>query len=324
MEHTTQMTDFTTIANSPLLPLGILVFVILLEKIFNWPDKIHPLTLLNSMAKTMGDKVHRDTTRTPSQQRFSGILAIIVLCLPVFFVVAVVLFFAEFAFFFEGLLLLIALRFQPIIEGSKQIQKALTNRKKALARYQLSRWTLRETESLSELGICKASIETLLLRFSYQYMSVIFWYLIGGGIAALIYRFVYEMSHTWNIKRPHFTHFGRPVSWLSLILQWIPVRLTAFLFVLSVNVSKAIEAIKRQQGGVSSHTLLLTLFGGALDVQLGGPAYYSKRKVRLPKCGGERAAEIADISRARLAIHQTLGVFLALLVLVAAGIYSLS
>lgn len=250
--------DFTTITHSPLLPLAILVVVMMLEKFVSWPDKVHPLTLLNSMAKTMGEKVHRDPNRTASQQRFSGVLAIIVLCLPVMFIIAVILFFAEFAFFFDGLLLFIALRFQPVLEGSKKIQKALSNRKKALARYQLSLWTLRESESLSELGICKASIETMLLRFSYQYMSVIFWYLIGGGIAALLYRFVYEMSHTWNIKNPHFTHFGRPVSWLSLILQWIPVRLTGLLFILAVNVSKATKAIKRQQGGVSSHTLLLT------------------------------------------------------------------
>ena len=43
------------------------------------------------------------------------------------------------------------------------------------------------------IGHCKAVIETLLLRFCYQYMSVIFGF-IGGGIAACL-RFVYEMSH---------------------------------------------------------------------------------------------------------------------------------
>lgn len=315
--------ELNAIANIPLLSILIMVVVIILEKVIPWPDKSHPLTLLHSMAGAMSTKVHKDTHNSPAQQKVSGALAIIVLSLPVVFVIAVVLFFAEFSFFFEGLLLLIALRFQPTLEGSKKIQKALVKRKKALARYELSRWTLRETESLSEMGICKATIETLVLRFSYQYMSVIFWYIIGGGIAAFVYRFIYEMSQVWNIKISHYTHFGRPVSWLSLGLNWIPVRITAVLFMIAVNVSKAIKALRKQKGAASGHTLLLTLFGGALDVQLGGPAYYNKRKIRLPKRGGNDSPKVGDISRARLGILQSTAVFLAVVALVSAGIFSM-
>ncbi|MCY7294496.1 cobalamin biosynthesis protein CobD/CbiB [Alteromonas sp. a30] len=317
------MTDeLNQIANIPLLSIATMVVVMLLEKVIPWSARSHPLTLLNSMAKTMALKVHKDKSNSPAQQKISGALAIVVLSVPVVFIVAIVLFFAEFTFFFDGLLLLIALRFQPVVEGSKKIQQALEKRKKALARYELSRWTLRETESLSEMGICKATIETLLLRFGYQYMSVIFWYLIGGGIAALIYRFIYEMSQTWNIKNPHYKHFGRPVSWVSFILNWVPVRLTGVLFIVAVNLSKAIQAVRRQNGVASGHTLLLTLFGGALDIQLGGPAYYNKCKIRLPKCGGNKAPDSGDISRARLGILQSLAVFLAMLALVSAGLYS--
>jgi len=316
------LTALTELSQSPLLPIGMLVSVMLLEKLLNWPAQAHPLTLLNSMAITMAAKVHSDPKSAVSQQRISGILAIVVLSLPIAFIVGAVLTFAEFGFFFDGLLLLIALHFQPVLDGSKKIEGALKNHKKALARYQLSRFTLRESESLSELGICKAAIETLLLRFCYQYMSVIFWFFIGGGIAALLYRFVYEMSHTWNIKLDKYQHFGRPVSWLSLLLQWIPVRLTAILFIVAVNISNAFKAIKKQKGNASTHTFLLTFMGGALNVELGGPAYYNRRKIRLPKCGGTRTVELSDIAKARLAIYQTQGLFIALMALVMAGIAS--
>lgn len=317
-----ELTALTHIAQSPLLPFGILVLVMVLEKLLNWPAQAHPLTLLNSMAVTMAAKVHSDPKSSVSQQRISGILAVIVLSLPIAFIVSTVLMFAEFSFFFDGLLLLISLHFQPVLNGSKKTESALKSHKKALARYQLSRMTLRESEALSELGICKAAIETLLLRFCYQYMSVIFWFLIGGGIAALLYRFIYEMSHTWNIKLDKYQHFGRPVSWLSLLMQWIPVRLTALLFVIAVNISNALNAIKKQKGSASTHTFLLTFMGGALNVELGGPAYYNRRKIRLPKCGGTRTAELSDIARARLAIYQTQGLFIALMALVVAGIAS--
>lgn len=317
-----ELTTLTQIAESPLLPFGMLVLVMVLEKLIQWPAQAHPLTLLSSMSLTMAAKVHKDPHSSVGQQRISGILAIIVLSLPIAFIVSTVLMFAEFVFFFDGLLLLISLRFQPVMTSAKKVEQALQSQKKALARYQISRITLRETEALSELGICKATIETLLLRFCYQYMSVIFWFLLGGGIAALLYRFVYEMSHTWNIKLDKYQHFGRPVSWMSLILQWVPVRLTAFLFVIAVNISHAMAAIKKQKGNASTHTLLLTLLGGALNVELGGPAFYNKRKIRLPKCGGTRSVEISDIARTRLAIYQTLGLFIALLALIVAGIAS--
>ena len=138
------------LTHSVIQPVLILLVVMLLEKLIVWPAQAHPLTMLRSMAETMGEKVHKSKNNSPTQQRISGTLAIVVLSLPVVFIISAILFFAEYAFFFEGLLLLIALRFQPVMSDSKKLQNALDKRKKALARNILSKWTLRETEALSE------------------------------------------------------------------------------------------------------------------------------------------------------------------------------
>ena len=57
-------------------------------------------------------------------------------------------------------------------------------------------------------------------------------------------------------------------------------------------------------------TFLLTFMGGALNVELGGMPI-TRRRTRLPKCGGTRTVELSDIARARLAIYQTQGLFIA-------------
>ena len=103
-------------------------------------------------------------------------------------------------------MLLLALRFQDISKQTRRVSAALSKQQKMLARHALSQIVLRETQKMSPLGIVKANIESLLLRYSYQYCSVIFWYLLTGGVGALIYRLVYEVSLCWNNKLARFDY----------------------------------------------------------------------------------------------------------------------
>ena len=285
------------------------------------PPGYHPITLMRGFAEAVATAGLRGKRQTDPQLRLSGALALVTLSLPVALIVATLLLFAEFTVFFDGVLLLVALQFTPALAGSKAIQAALTGRKKALARNLLSRWTLRETQTLSHLGICKATIESLLLRYCYQYLCVLFWYFIAGGAGAIMYRFAYEIAQTWNIKLTAFRQYGLAASRLCLVLQWLPVRITAALFGLTVNISRAISALRQHRQQTSSHALLLTCCGGALDVELGGPAYYNGHKTRLPNCGGTRPPELIDIGRTRVAIYQQQGLLIAILLLVAAALY---
>ncbi len=62
---------------------------------------------------------------------------------------------------------------------------------------------------MSAIGLTKACIETLSLRFAKQWFSVLFWFMLGGGIAALSYRLLQELQQCWNPKLTQFQHFGR-------------------------------------------------------------------------------------------------------------------
>jgi len=289
--------------NPVLLSAGILVVVLLLEHNLKWSDKTHPLTLFRILARALGDKAIKPE-RSATQQKIAGFFAVIVLILPMLILAVTLIMFAEFDWFFDGFFLLIALSYSGVARKYRQINQLLKQDKRALARNQLDTLVLRQTENLSKVGIIKANMETRLLRFHYQYFSVIFWYLFTGGIGALIYRCLFEMAQAWNLKQRKYREFGRSAAWCMLILQWFPVRISSLFFTLSLGLSGSIAAFKKLGGKFSNHSLILAVFGGSLKCELGGPAFYGATKVRLPKVGGETLPGTEDARKLDILLAQ--------------------
>ena len=305
----------------------VMILVVLVEQIWAWPDKYHPLSFVRLLAIRMGEKVHSSKSKnTVMQQRISGTLGFLVLVLPLMVILAIMINLAEFPVFFNSLLLLVSIQFQSIFKQSEKISLALANNKKVLARHLLDNIVLRETDKLTPVGIGKATIETLLLRFNQQFFTVIFWYFVLGGIGALSYRLLYEFSHCWNIKLSRFQHFGLPLAKILALLQWIPVRLSSLILVLAQNITKAVQAYinlrKVKAKSKSTHLFQLNLQGGAIGVELSGPAYYNGTKIRLPKCGGQRQVRHEDIKRTMVAIQKTKALMVVLSLLINAIIFA--
>lgn len=68
-----------------------------------------------------------------------------------------------------------------------------------------------------------------------QLFAVIFWYVIGGPIAALIYRLI---SLSRNIELVH-----EQAKQVTEILEWIPARITALLFLLVGNFQRGFSTL---------------------------------------------------------------------------------
>jgi adenosylcobinamide-phosphate synthase len=228
---------------------------------------------------------------------------------------------AQFPLFFDTLLLLVSLPYQTLVTRSQKVAKALSQQKKTLARQTLSYMVLRETERLSPIGVAKATIESLLLRFGQQYFSVIFYYLIFGGIGALCYRLIYEFSHCWNIKLHRFRSFGYPAAKIMHIMQFIPVRLYGLVFMLAQNISCGLTAWRSGNKSRCNHVWLLAIQGGALGIELGGPAYYNGQKKQSRKCGGPRQVCLADIQRTIYAVQLTKIVMVVIGLLITSALY---
>jgi adenosylcobinamide-phosphate synthase len=299
-----------TLLSEQFLSFWVLLFVVFIERYLPWPDKYHPISFIKALAMGMQAKVLILERNTIGQQKISGALACIVLLLPFCTMLAVFKYLSEYPVFFEALMLLVALRFQDISKQTRRVTVALAKQQKMLARHALSKMVIRETKKMSPLGMVKANIESLLLRYSYQYCSVIFWYLLTGGVGALIYRLVYELSLCWNNKLARFKYFGQPVRNLVNVLQWFPSKLASLSVVIAVNINQGSAALFQRISYQCNHLFILNLCGASLGIELGGPAYYEQQKVRTRKCGGNRHIILADNTRALAAINRATWVWL--------------
>jgi adenosylcobinamide-phosphate synthase len=299
-----------TLLSEQLLPFWVLLLIIFVERYLLWPDKYHPISFIKALAMGMQAKVLSSDSSSIRQQRISGSLACIVLLLPFFAILAVFKYLSEYPVFFEALMLLVALRFQDIPKQTNKVTVALAKQQKMLARHVLSQIVARETARMSPLGIVKANIESLLLRYSYQYCTVVFWYLLTGGVGALIYRLIYELSLSWNSKLEKFKYFGQPVRDLSNLLQWLPSKLASLSVVIAVNIRQGSSALCQRLSYQCNHLFILNLCGASLEIELGGPAYYGQQKVHTKKCGGHRQVILADNVRVLSAINRATWVWL--------------
>lgn len=301
-----------TLLSEQLLPFVVLVLIVFIESYLPWPDKYHPISFIKLLAKGMQTKVLFPELNSIGQQKISGALACLVLLLPFCVILGVFKYLSEYPIFFEALMLLVALRFQDIVKQTRRVTTALSKQQKMLARNALSQIVMRETEKMSPLGMVKANIESLLLRYSYQYCSVIFWYLLTGGIGALLYRFVYELSLCWNTKLTRFKYFGQLVRNIVNMLQWLPSKLATLSVVIVVNISQGSAALFQGRSYQCNHLFILNLCGASLGIELGGPAFYEQQKVRARKCGGKRTIILADNTRTVVAINRATWLWLTL------------
>ncbi|MDU0352879.1 cobalamin biosynthesis protein [Paraglaciecola aquimarina] len=271
------------------LPFWTLLSAVVIEKLLPWPDKYHPLSLYKLFAIRMASKVMPGENDAAQQKLISGSLAAVVLLFPVCVVIAVFIYLSEYPMFFQGLFLLIALRFQDIQRTSSKVAHYLARDKKILARHTLQPLLLRATDKLSPMGLVKANCECLILRFGYQFCAVVFWFLLTGGVGALIYRLLYESSQCWNIKNHRFAYFGLTVSKVMQLMQWIPNVLAGLSLVLVTVSFTSLKHLLVKKGNTEPRFYLLNISGSVLGFELGGPAYYgTKKSVVLNVEGSER------------------------------------
>lgn len=311
------------LANSGFQSLIIVTLVVAIERFIPWPVHYHPLTLFRLIATNLARKVNPSKPRSALQRRISGTLAVIVLLMPMLIIVAISLFIAQYPLFFDAFMLLIAIQFQPVVKHYQKVAKAIKGQQKSLARQYLNQIVLRDTASLSPMGMGKAAIESLTLRFLFQQFSIILWYLLAGGLAALTIRLFYELSQCWNIKLRINREFGQPIASLCNTLFFIPTFLFWILFALLSGVLSTLRAIKQRPARLVFNQYSKLIIAGAMQYQLGGPAFYDAKKVRYPKLGAFREVRFGDMARTSMAINQTLIALLVCIGLVSALIFAL-
>lgn len=290
----------------PLLntPPLILLAAVLLESWLPMPARWKPSALVPLLQRLVS-RVHRKNA-SPQQQWTTGLLLPFVVIFPSLVASWSVRNLAPWDMLFDILLLSWLLESQPIKEVLLAIRQLLQQDKLALARLQLSRWVLRDTQTLSAMGVCKAAIEMSILRLLSQWFSVAMIYLLLGIHGALFCRLIQLVAQSCNMKLTVNRICGEFTARMLQTFNTIPVLI---LLLLQLPLPHGFSALKtafkqvRHWPAVTSG-LLLNCTGVSLGIGLGGPRLYQGEKIRYARIGTQRDPEpSALLSGYRRLIH---------------------
>jgi adenosylcobinamide-phosphate synthase len=298
------MADFVTL--SPFSnQLLILLLVIGSKATISHFIRHEPLRFFQFYCQKLSDKVNKPQNSS-QQQTIAGFIAILVTLLPITIILYLFEAFTEVKFLWQALLLYIAMGSFGLAQTNKVIAQALVAKQNYFAKQTLKPWVLRETDSLSTLGLSKSSIEMQILRTLQQGYSVVIIFLIAGPLAALTYRLLLEMHYCWNTKLVSNQYFGLYSKRLVGLLQWLPVRIFALL-ILFTSIGKNFVLffhLSKQHFFQLNNNIALLLLSLNLEIKLGGVALYHDKnqgKQKLRKISFNELArqpEVTDIIHA--------------------------
>ena len=192
------------------------------------------------------------------------------------------------------------------------------------ARDAVGRIVGRDTDRLDREGIIKATVETVAENTSDGVGSPLFYLCIGGPILAFIYKAINTMDSMIGYKNDRYLHFGRVAARLDDIANFIPARISGFLFALSAaltgnDMRSAFKIMKRdgRKSESPNSAICEAACAGALNVSLLGDAYYFGELHHKEAIGDDmRPIETEDIARANRMMRVTSLLWLVLLLAV--------
>jgi adenosylcobinamide-phosphate synthase len=201
---------------------------------------------------------------------------------------------------------------RSLAQESGLVLKYLKKNDMAGARKAVSMIVGRDTDTLDEQGIIRATIETVAENITDGIVSPLFYLAIGGPVAALVFKAVSTMDSMIGYNNDRYRNFGTCAARLDDALNFIPARLTGFFLVpvsamiLGFDGRRSFQIIIRDrlkhESPNSAHGEAAV--AGALGIQLGGSARYGGIESCKPFLGDStRSIEPADIQKATYILY---------------------
>lgn len=100
-------------------------------------------------------------------------------------------------------------------------------------RRQVGRIVGRDTQSLSELEVATASLETLAENLSDGVVAPLFWFCLFGVPGMLAYKMVNTLDSMIGYQNKRYKDFGCWAAHIDDIANWLPARITALLMIVA-------------------------------------------------------------------------------------------
>jgi len=214
------------------------------------------------------------------------------------------------------LLLYFAIGLNSLGQHAQDVAQALAAGSLAEAREKVGRIVSRDTSTLDETQVARATVESVLENGNDAVFGALFWFALAGAPGALLYRLANTLDAMWGYKNRRYGNFGWAAARFDDLLNYPPARLTALTYALLGATRTALACWRSQAPRWDSPNAgpVMAAGAGALQVELGGAARYGGEWQERPALGSGGFPAAADIGRAlRLVRH---GVWLWLMVVV--------
>jgi adenosylcobinamide-phosphate synthase len=173
------------------------------------------------------------------------------------------------------------------------------------ARTNLSYIVGRDTESLEEEEIVKATVETVVENTSDGVIAPLFYMMIGGAPLAMAYKAINTMDSMVGYKNDRFINFGWAAAKLDDLVNFIPARITGIFLIpaalfLRLNWRDSWRIMLRDRKNHTSPNCGYpeAAAAGALGIRLGGAHTYFHKVFEKQTIGDhQRPAVAQDISQ---------------------------
>lgn len=215
------------------------------------------------------------------------IIAAVVTIIPFFILWLAYVVHPLLGFLMESLMCYFLFATKSLKTESMKVYNRLKEKDLEGGRYAVSMIVGRDTESLSEEGIIKATVETVAENTSDGIVAPILYVLLGGAPLGFLYKAVNTMDSMVGYKNKEYLYFGRAAAKTDDWFNYIPARISAYImigvsYILRMDGRNAIRIYKRDRYKHASPNAAHTeaVCAGALRIQLAGDAYYFGKRYK--------------------------------------------
>ena len=168
------------------------------------------------------------------------------------------------------------------------------------ARHQLGAWRGASYAQADAEEVARLAIEEAILASHRNVFAVIFWFMVLPGVSGVVlYRLAQFLSYRWGQPQHEPDLFGVFARQAFQWLDFLPVRLTSFTFMVMGDFEDAQYCRKTQAQFWPDRDegILLASGGGALGVRLGGEMHENAQVLERPILGLEAAATVNAMQR---------------------------
>ncbi len=289
---------------------------VLLDRWLGEPRRWHPLVGFGRIATAVAERLNRPA-RGALRQRMAGLLAWVMVVLgpaaaAMGLIAAAAAIHPALAWMLHALALYFALGACSLAQHIAPIAVALARNDLDAARTLTARIVSRDTADADAEALARAACESALENGNDAIFGALFWFLIGGAPAVIVFRLANTLDAMWGYRTPRWAMFGWAAARIDDVLNLIPARLTALSYALLGATAQALHCWRTQAPAWSSPNAgpVMAAGAGAVGVALGGGARYHGEWEERPPLGIGAAPGAAHVHACLRLVQRTLWLWL--------------